>query len=90
MVICTESGDNDRNPSQGFFVQIFLGRADLFLRDFSLVILELEDDVFGVEIMLDCVKEILVQRYGSGMTKLMLGVGAPEELIPVAEGNSED
>ena len=38
-------------------------------------------------VLLPC---LMFERYGSGMMKLMLGVGTPEELIRVAEGNSED
>lgn len=38
-------------------------------------------------VLLPC---LMFERYGSGMMKLMLGVGTPEELISEAEGDSED
>ena len=38
-------------------------------------------------VLLPC---LMFERYGSGIMKLMLGVGTPEELIRLAEENSED
>ena len=38
-------------------------------------------------VLLPC---LMFERYGSGMMKLMLGVGTPEELISEAEGDPED